>query len=359
MTHRQLMATASGVAAAAVVPSATSAQTSTPTVSRPIGVYNEWGRLREVLVGDMAHDMVPRWSPDWGRYHGLEEMLAGRAGVPARVAFPERTRDAIAQTDALVRLLEDYGVTVHRPRLLTEAEIAVEPIGASAQFARDPQVVIGKHVIETNLRMMFRNKEHLGYAQLLCERLAGDPQARHVRMPDTTSVLPGKTDADFLADPRPFLEGGDTFVMGKDILVGFSSLGSSPAGADWLQRHLAPEGYRVHLVPLTADWLHLDCIFAVIEEGLCMCFTPGLREGRLPAAIKDWDVIEARAEEAHALGCNTLCLAPGVVIVGAEHRRLIKAIEQRGASVVPIPFDGPSEVGGGIRCSTHPLLRDR
>jgi N-dimethylarginine dimethylaminohydrolase len=334
------------------------AQTPSPSASRAIGVFNEWGRLREVLVGKMEHDTAPRWSPDWGRYHGLKEMLAGQAGVPGRVAFPERTTVAIAQTEALARLLEDHGVIVHRPRLLTEAEIAVEPVGASAQFARDPQVVIGKHVIETNLRMTFRNKEHLGYAELFRERLAHDPQARHVRMPDVTSILPGRTEADFFADPRPFLEGGDTFVIGKDILVGFSSLGSSPAGADWLQRYLAAEGYRVHLVPLTTEWLHLDCIFAVIRPGLCMCHLQGLRELRLPAPVRDWEVIEATAEEAHALGCNTLCLEPGVVIVGAEHKRLIRAIEQHGATVVPVPFDAPSEVGGGIRCSTHPLLRD-
>jgi glycine amidinotransferase len=358
MTRRKLMAAAAGVAAATVAPRNTSAQISTPTGSGAIGVFNEWGRLREVLVGNMAHDTVPRWSPDWGRYHGLQEMLDKLEGVPGHVAFPERTKGAIEQTEALVRLLQDHGVIVHRPRLLTETEIAVAPIGASAQFARDPQVVIGKHVIEGNLRMTFRNKEHLGYERLFRERLAQDPAARHIRMPDTTPILPGKTEVDFFTDPRPFLEGGDTFVMGKDILVGFSSLASSPAGIDWLRRYLAPDGYRVHLVPLTSEWLHLDCVFAVIREGLCMCFMHGLQEGRLPKVIRDWEVIEATAEEAHALGCNTLCLEPGVVIVGAEHTRLIKEIEKRGGTVVPVPFDMPSEVGGGIRCSTHPLLRD-
>src|SRR5262249_41498049 len=204
----------------------------------------------------------------------------------------------------------------------------------------------------------FRNKEHLGYEQLFRDRLAQDPDARHIRMPETTPILPGKTEVDFVTDPRPFLEGGDTFVMGKDILVGFSSLGSSPAGVEWLRRYLAPEGYRVHLVPLTTEWLHLDCVFAVIRAGLCICLMHGLQEGRLPKVVRDWEVIEATADEAHALGCNTLCLEPGVVIIGAEHRRLIKEIEKHGATVLPVPFDMPSEVGGGIRCSTHPLLRD-
>jgi glycine amidinotransferase len=89
-----------------------------------------------------------------------------------------------------------------------------------------------------------------------------------------------------------------------------------------------------------------------------LCFMQRLKEGRLPMPIKDWEVIEATAEEAHSLGCNTICLEPGVVIIGAEHKRLIREIEKRGVLVVAIPFDKPSELGGGIRCSTHPLLRE-
>jgi N-dimethylarginine dimethylaminohydrolase len=328
-----------------------------PDRARPIGVFNEWDNLREILVGDNARDTLPRWSPDWGRYHGCAEWLKGLEGVPFRQAFPERTQGAFEQTEVLVKVLQDRGVIVHRPRLLTDAEIASAPVGHFAQYPRDPQVVIGRHVIETNLRMIFRHKEHLGYEQLFRERLAQDPEARHVRMPDTTPTLPGEKEEDFLNDPRPFLEGGDTFVMGKDILVGFSSLASSPAGIAWLQRYLNPEGYRVHLVPLTTEWLHLDCIFAVIREGLCLCHVQGLKEGRLPDPIKDWGVIEATAEEAHALGCNTLCLESGVVIIGAEHQRLIQQIKMRGGTVIAVPFDRPSEWGGGIRCSTHPLVR--
>jgi N-dimethylarginine dimethylaminohydrolase len=32
-------------------------------------------------------------------------------------------------------------------------------VGVVSQYARDPQLVIGKPVIETNFRMIFRNKE--------------------------------------------------------------------------------------------------------------------------------------------------------------------------------------------------------
>jgi hypothetical protein len=34
-----------------------------PTQARPMGVFNEWGKLREVLVGDSTRGVFPRCSP--------------------------------------------------------------------------------------------------------------------------------------------------------------------------------------------------------------------------------------------------------------------------------------------------------
>ncbi|MFC0454034.1 arginine deiminase-related protein [Rhodococcus jostii] len=146
--------------------------------------------------------------------------------------------------------------------------------------------------------------------------------------------------------------------MGHDVLVGNSGLASDRAGIDWLQRYLGPEGYRIHEVPLTSKWLHLDCIFAVVRRGLCICNTSGLKHG-LPSILNDWEVIAATPEEAHALGCNTMCLEENVVLMAQEHIRLIAELEKRQATVVTgFRTDIASQWGGGIRCASHPLLRD-
>jgi len=80
------------------------------TEARPVGVFNEWGKLREVLVGDSARDTLPRWSPDWGRYHGFKEMMTGLEGVRFRQAFPEcRDHRCGAQT-AHQRNREAWGI---------------------------------------------------------------------------------------------------------------------------------------------------------------------------------------------------------------------------------------------------------
>jgi hypothetical protein len=86
-----------------------------PTQARPMGVFNEYGKLREVLVGDSARCVFPRWSPDWGRYHGFKTMLQGVEGVSLRQAMPQRAKGMIEQTEALVSVLDDHGVIVHRP----------------------------------------------------------------------------------------------------------------------------------------------------------------------------------------------------------------------------------------------------
>jgi hypothetical protein len=101
----------------------------------PFGVYNEWGKLKEVLVGDNACDTAPRWSLDRGRYHGCEKWLKGLEGVPLRQAFPERARGANEQTEALAKVLQDHGVIVHCPRLLTDAEIASSSLPRPATAA--------------------------------------------------------------------------------------------------------------------------------------------------------------------------------------------------------------------------------
>jgi hypothetical protein len=69
-----------------------------PTQVRPVGVFNEWGKLREVLVGDSSRCVFPRWSPDWGRYHGFKTMLHGLEGVPP-AAGDARARQRDDRTD--------------------------------------------------------------------------------------------------------------------------------------------------------------------------------------------------------------------------------------------------------------------
>ena len=76
--------------------------------------------------------------------------------------------------------------------------------------------------------------------------------------------------------------------------------------------------------------------------------------------MKEWEIIEATPDEAHALGVNTMCLAPNVVLIAEEHQRLIKELRKHRAEVVSgFRMDVVAQWGGGVRCASHPLLRDQ
>ncbi|CAB9510269.1 amidinotransferase [Seminavis robusta] len=93
-----------------------------------------------------------------------------------------------------------------------------------------------------------------------------------------------------------FLESDDVFLMGRDILVGRSGNGSNEKGAKWLQRYLGDE-YRVHEVPLSPNFLHLDCVMCAPRPGLAMVCREAFVNG-LPDIIKDWDIIDVSPEDA-------------------------------------------------------------
>jgi hypothetical protein len=37
---------------------------------------------------------------------------------------------------------------------------------------------------------------------------------------------------------------------------------------------------------------------------------------------------------------------------------VIDELRRRKVDVIPLPFDGPIRMGGGLRCAHHPLLRE-
>lgn len=326
----------------------------------PIGVYNEWGRLREVIVGVLPDDaLVPTPTHFCYEYMGKEtlELLQERQGQSLKEVAPDVFEGTLRQLDGLVKAYEKAGVKVHRARAWTREEqqfLDYLAVGGFPVYVRDPILVVGKNVIELAVKTPFRRREVFAIREVVQQRVIEDPQARHVSMPHPLPVKPTPTSD----GPGPFLEGGDIFIMDKDVLVGNSGLASDRAGIEWLQRYLRAEGYRVHEVPLQPNWLHLDCIFAVVRRGLAICDKSGLKNG-LPPVLNSWEIIPATPEEAHALGCNTVCLEENTVLIAEEHSRLIKELEKRKANVVSgFRLDIMSKWGGGIRCATHPLLRD-
>jgi N-dimethylarginine dimethylaminohydrolase len=314
----------------------------------PFGAHHEWGRLREVVIGIspaedfvVFHEESMRWQvppeDSFSRRH------AGRRLVEIE---PEWARRMELQVDALAERVAREGVTVYRPERLRGTERTfLAPNGEGAQlFPRDALIVVGDHVIEASLRLLCRQRERYGLRPHI-QRLA----AAGARWSSVPLGSPACVDG-------PFLEGGDTLLNGHEVYVGMSGCASDMAGIDWLQALLGAR-YRVIPVALRSDVLHLDCALGLVKPGLLVWCPEKLIDG-LPRSLRDWEAITVSRDESNRLATNGLILEAGRMIVDADNARVIGELRRRKVDVIPLPFDGPIRVGGGLRCAHHPLWRE-
>ena len=317
--------------------------------SMPFGVHHEWGKLREVVIGIspaedfiVFHEESARWmTPDVAEF---SRENAGRRLIDIDADWALRIE---RQVDALAELLAREGVAVHRPqRLRGDERTFLAPNGEGAQlFARDGVIVVADHVIDASLRLKCRQRERFGLRPII----QGAVQKRGARWSSVPLGSPGCVDG-------PFLEGGDTLLNGYEVYVGMSGCASDLAGADWLQALLGNR-YRVLPVAMKSNVLHLDCCLALVGPGLLIYCPEKLIDG-LPTALRDWDKISVSVDEATWLATNGLIIESGRMIVDADNSRVIDELRRRGIDVIPLPFDGPIRLGGGLRCAHHPLLRE-
>lgn len=313
------------------------------------GAHHEWGKLREVVIGIspaedfvVFHEESQRWlvppHDTFSRRH------AGRRLIDVDSEGADRIE---RQVDALAELITREGVIVHRPeRLEGDERTFLAPNGEGAQlFARDGMIVIGDHVVDSSIRLKCRQRERYGLRRII-QQMVSTHGARWSSVPLGS---PGCVDG-------PFLEGGDTLLNGHEVYVGMSGCASDMAGIDWLQALLG-ERYRVIPVALRSNVLHLDCALGLVKPGLLVWCPERLIDG-LPNSLRSWDAITVSKDEARKLATNGLILEEGRMIVDTDNERVIGELRKRKVEVVPLPFDGPIRVGGGLRSAHHPLLRE-
>ncbi|MFF0745417.1 dimethylarginine dimethylaminohydrolase family protein [Streptomyces sp. NPDC004111] len=285
----------------------------------------------------------------------MRERMPQLAGKLWSDGDPEGFARCAEQMDALAAFLEARGITVHRPRQLSDTERAVHSELSSftlQQFVRDPILVIGDHVVESAMRAPYRVKERYGLRPLIGDLVARG--ARHVAVPPGLPV----PHQDIARAPGPFLEGGDVLLFGSDILVGVGEGGfaSDLAGARWLGRYLE-RSHRVHPVRLHPRVLHLDDGLSAVREGLAVVAREQFVDG-IPPLLADWDLIEVSLDDAlELLGANMLVLGPGEVVVDSRMTGLAEELTRHGVTVHTRDYDAVTPFAGGFRCSHHPVRR--
>lgn len=329
------------------------------------GVWNDFGKLREVAVGTAEGIVIPddnNTYPPGAR--ALIQKYAGQAmgNIPELVDMIRETQE---QLDNLARVYAEHDVIVHRPRPHTKAEYAYDAQyqrGAHQMFPADPIWMIGRFAVECRFRSPFRNKGVFPMRDLITPTIRANPEIRVISCPPTRPVFLEGPDATKDTD-NYYLEGGDILICGnegKDILVGVDEARSSSVrGVEWLGSMLSQDGWKVTPVPITQDApIHLLGAMGACGPEMAVMYLPSFKNG-IPYPIRDWDIIECTEEEVRAGGPCLVMLDPKTAIVTAETPRLIGELENRGIKVIPVPFDKLTRFDGAVRCATFIMHRER
>ncbi|TWT81286.1 Inosamine-phosphate amidinotransferase 1 [Planctomycetes bacterium CA13] len=351
-------AAASAVALTGVTSTAHGADQKKGTKSKMIQVNHEWGALKEVVVGvpnlrlpSKLAEAPKQFLPDTSI-----EFIEKHAGKLVKDCAPDLFSQFVEQVNGIIQILEDRGIIVHQVKkhLPSEEAFLAELNDTVMQtYPRDPMLVIGNKFIETAMYEPNRRKERFAIRRTIGDRLANS-NARIVSMPEPE---PFPADENGKYGPGPFLEGGDVMLVGRDIYVGNTGNASNKAGMRWLQNCLGNK-YRVHEVPLSSHFLHLDCVLALVRPGLAVICKEAFIKG-IPDFLKDWKLIDVSAEDAEQkLGCNGLVLDENTMIVGDDMPELAESLSAEGTEVLTARIDGIYWQGGGFRCWHHPLVRE-
>ena len=302
-----------------------------------IFVQNETSRLRTVVLG-LPQSNGP--TPTLAETYDSKSYESVKNGV-----YP--TQEAItAEMDAFEKILRKYGVEVLQPNLVKDC---------NQVFARDVGFVIDDKIVVSNV-IPDRQEEIDAYEDIYSrihyKQIYNLPEMVHV-------------------------EGGDVILWNDRIFVGQYAFSDYPQiktartntlAIDYLrmifpEKEIIPLNLRKSDTDPNEGILHLDCTFMPVGKDKAIIYKPGFMNprdaDRLVALFGKDNVLELTREEMYWMNSNIFSIAPDIVVVEEHFTRLKAWLESWGATVETVPYREISKMGGLLRCSTLPLLRDK
>ena len=154
-------------------------------------------------------------------------------------------------------------------------------------------------------------------------------------------------------------EGGNfAFIDSKHVAIGLSSR-TNQEGIKQVQETLVAINIEVITVPLTGYSLHIDGAFSMVDIDVALvnvtklpyCFLDKLKELNIKTINVHPD------DSFYTINC--IAAKPGKVIMVSESDRTAECLYKEGIEVIQIEYKEILKNGGGPRCSSMPLIRDR
>lgn len=292
------------------------------------GAWDEVGMLRRVLVrrpgAELAQITADAWDPELGALVDPDGRWYWTGAEP-----PDLDRVGL-QHAGLIEALRAEGVEV----------VVADPISqgfVKAMYMRDPLLTLPGGAVIGRMGVRMRRGEEPDVTRLIAAQ----------GMPVLATITGTGT-----------LEGGSCIKLSPGVAALGLSIRCNETGAGQLSEILARLGWKLHLVPLAGNSIHLDLHMAMVDcdralvdvEHLPYSFIDTLRRERI-------ELISAYPGEPWAF--NALCLRPGRVLMSTDAPGTAERLVAAGIEVVTVAYDEIHKNGGGVHCSTIELVRDR
>ena len=293
------------------------------------GLDNDVGRLRSVLVSRPGDEW--RVMMEGGEYDEQAHAWIG----PGKMWYlngrerPDLVK-AQSQHDGLVEALRDEDVeVVHLEDPLPKM---TKPV-----FTRDPAMIVKGGAIVCRMRVSYRRGEELPTTRRLAK----------LGMPILHTV-----------HGTGLMEGGSFVWLNPQTAVVSIGHRCNAEGARQAGEVLQTLGVELLCVDNTGYGLPIDGSLVMVNSDLALAFVQDLPWWFI-AQLKELGIHILDADPYDgAFGVNCLAVRPGRVLMSAHAKRSAERLQKAGVEVVLVKYDELHKSGGGIHCSTLPLIRD-
>ena len=301
-----------------------------------INIINEITKLKVVLVGI---------ADDFGGTPSMEDCYDPKSREHV-ITGTYPTNDAcVKEMDTLISVFRKYDIEVLRPKNIH---------GLNQIFSRDIAFAIDNFLIIPNI-IEDRKKEIEGIAQVFSQV----SNENIIRMPSIARV-----------------EGGDVMPCDEYIFVGYSenkdfekyiAARTNQSGLDFLIDMFPAKkvkGFELNKSDKNPkeNALHLDCCLQPIGKGMAIMYKGGFKNIEdiefLMSYFGSENIIEISKEEMYNMNSNIFSISEDVVISEQGFTRLNDNLRKRGFIVEEVSYAEIAKMGGLLRCSTMPLVRE-